>query len=170
MPGIAVGVVVIHTINLAWLDIVVGILLLAGLALTRLRTDQYPGREGGIDAAGGFLAGFMNALVGMAGPILVMNSRLTGWEHRRFAASLQPIFLILNISSVIAKVLPGLPAGAALPPWWVIPVVITAVLAGARLAGVFAARIPAAKAHALATFIAVTGCIGLVIKGVTALI
>lgn len=168
--GIIAGVAVIHAVNSAWLEVLIAVLLLAGLALTSFRLGSHPARARSIDAASGFTGGLMNALVGMAGPILVMDSRITGWDHVRFAASLQPIFLVLNSVSVLAKLIPGLPPGSTLPPWWVIPVVIAAVLTGAAIGGRLAKRIPAHRARALAIVVATAGSISLLVKGLSALI
>ncbi|WP_143180320.1 sulfite exporter TauE/SafE family protein [Bowdeniella nasicola] len=168
--GIGIGVAVIHRVTSAWLEVVIATLLLAGLATTSIAARPRPGRAPQFDALGGGIGGVMNALVGMAGPILVLDSRLTGWEQQRFAASLQPIFLFLNIGSVLAKVVPGLPPGVDLPPWWVVPIVFASVLFGAWLGGRLAPRVSSTHARTLAILVASAGCITLLVRGASTLL
>lgn len=82
----------------------------------------------------GAASGFMSATAGVGGPGAGVYAVLTRWEHRQFAATVQPFFFVLGMMSFITKVVlsdQGLPDYE----WWVWPLVMVCTLVGIVLGG-----------------------------------
>ena len=74
----------------------------------------------------------MSATAGAGGPGVAVYSVLTRWEHRSFAATIQPFFVSLGVTSFVTKILlseQGLPDYE----WWVWPLIISCTLVGLTL-------------------------------------
>ncbi|MCT4574421.1 hypothetical protein N3930_46760, partial [Bacillus thuringiensis] len=77
-------------------------------------------------------------------------SRLSRWEQRSFAATLQPIFMTMGAASVISKITLGsvdLNADAGLPLGWIVPGIVAAVLVGILIGTGLAQRVPVQAAR-----------------------
>ncbi len=92
------------------------LLLIAAMAYFALVAGWLPtlsaalrGRTGAVVA--GSAAGFMHVASGLSGPALAAYAVGDRWEQRRFAASVQIIFLSFSIVSVMLRGLPVSPAG-----------------------------------------------------------
>lgn len=80
----------------------------------------------------GTASGLMSATAGIGGPGVAVYSVLTRWEHRSFAATIQPFFVCLGVTAFVTKVLlseQGLPDY----DWWVWPLIISCTLVGLAL-------------------------------------
>ncbi|WP_285107308.1 hypothetical protein [Promicromonospora sp. MEB111] len=89
----------------------------------------------------------------------------TRWEHRSFAATMQPLLVVMNVMSVVTKLGFGaIPAGSA-PAWWVWPVLLAAVLAGVAFGNVLARRLPTPVASRIAVTVAVGGAVTALTRG-----
>lgn len=114
VPGIAmvpVGALVVRALDEAWLLILIALLAFFALtagkipALSRL----FVGRRGA--AAAGAAAGFMHVTSGLSGPPLAAHAVGDGWNQRSFTGTVQVIFAVLSLSSVILRGLPVSPVG-----------------------------------------------------------
>ncbi|MFI7495925.1 TSUP family transporter [Kocuria sp. M4R2S49] len=160
-PAAAVGAVpaalVVRELPAAWLQVVVGGVVL--LALTTMfglpRLPHWPGRLPTVLA--GAIGGFFNTTAGVAGPVMVIHSRLAHWEQRSFAATLQPVFMTMGALSVLTKTLLGAAGTDGMPPWWVAPGVVLTVVLGVRIGGVVARRVPLSAARTIALVLAGLG-------------
>lgn len=104
---------------------------------------------------------------------MVIHSRLSRWEQRSFAATLQPIFMTMGAASVISKLTLGsvdLDAGAALPLGWLFAAIVTTVLLGILLGTLLAKRVPLQAARTLAMVLAGLGGCAAIVRGVVELI
>ena len=115
------------------LQIAVGLILVVALS-TSLLVSSAQKTVSQIPAAllSGTASGFMSATAGVGGPGVAVYSVLTRWEHRSFAATIQPFFVSLGVTSFVTKILlseQGLPDYE----WWVWPLIISCTLVGLTL-------------------------------------
>lgn len=115
------------------LQITVGLILIVALSISLL-VNKAQKTVPQIPAAilTGTASGFMSATAGVGGPGVAVYSVLTRWEQRSFAATIQPFFVSLGVTSFVTKVLlseQGLPDYE----WWVWPLIISCTLAGLAL-------------------------------------
>lgn len=159
LPGAFVGARIVGAVSLAWLQILVGGLVLLAIllivtvaALGRLPHYDRPW----IGPASGFLGGTLNTVAGVGAPPMVINAQLTRWEHRSFAATVQPVFLTMGISSVVAKLTMD-SVRAELPPVWLLPAALVAVLVGIGVGALVARRVSGVVAGQVALALAGLG-------------
>lgn len=101
--GVLAGSLSLLMVPASWLHIVVGASVLASLcSLGRDRTRLSLERASPLVAAGA-LSGAMSATTGMSGPPLAFYGTLTRWEHRSFAATVQPVFVATGLLSLGTK-------------------------------------------------------------------
>jgi uncharacterized membrane protein YfcA len=152
------------------LKIAVGVLALVGVAVSAGFTRTERSFDGpGLRVPTGALVGLLNSSVGLGAPVIGMFSILSRWEHRVFAATMQPFWILLSLSTVIARELLA-PGGGPAWQWWMWLVAVAPVLLGVVAGDRIAARIDqrlarrAVIAFSLLSGVAVlvTGVIGLV--------
>ncbi|WP_026533003.1 TSUP family transporter [Arthrobacter sp. H41] len=168
--GVVVGAGLVAIIPAAWLQIIVGSVVLASLALT-LGAPRLPHLTGsGVTFTAGALGGLLNATAGVAAPAMVIYAQVTRWEQRTFSASLQPIYMSMGAMSVIAKTAIGGTGFETLPPWWVVPAVVGVVAAGILLGTLLERKVPPAAARTLAIALAGLGGVAAIAKGISELV
>ncbi|UYY83584.1 sulfite exporter TauE/SafE family protein (plasmid) [Arthrobacter sp. YA7-1] len=163
--GIIPGAVIVHYVPGAWLELSVGALVI--LSLTIGLTLRSPRRRNGLPplVLAGSVSGLMNTTAGVGGPALSVYAIMTRWEQIPFAATMQPYFLTIGITSVTAKLLAQPSSMPQLPPWiWV-------SMAGAIVLGLFAGealakRMPAKSARRLMVLLAYIGSIAAAARGI----
>ncbi|MDO5617197.1 sulfite exporter TauE/SafE family protein [Kocuria sp.] len=169
LPGAVVGAFLVLLIPPAWLQIIIGSLVLLALILT-VSTPRLPRSGDRVTLPlAGFVGGILNTTAGVAAPAMVIAARLTRWDQRAFGATLQPIFMAMGLFSVLTKTVMGASV-IQLPPWWVLPVVVALVLGGVGLGTMLEAHVSPVKARTLALIIAGAGGVAAVVKGVTSLL
>lgn len=150
----------------AWLNIVIGSVVLVALALT-FGTPRVPKvRSHALTAAAGAVGGFLNTSAGVAAPAMVMYSRFARWDQRSFAATMQPTFMTMGIFSVGTKLAVGATTFDQLPPWWLFPIIVVTVVVGIRVGGWLAGRVSLGAARAVAITLAGLGGAVAVVRGV----
>ena len=144
------------------LMVVVGILVLAGLAALQLlpRMDGFAGPVGAV--AAGALSGFMNVTAGVGGPAVTLYAAVSRWEQKRFVGSIQLYFAVLNAMSVTAKGLLDLSGGQA---FLLAAALVAGLLAGNRAVGL----VPYTRARQVTLGLAAFGALATVAKGLAAL-
>jgi uncharacterized membrane protein YfcA len=163
--GIIPAAVLIRFIPAAVLEISIGVILAAGLTvLLVLKSATLPARRRYLFTAGG-LSGFMNTAAGVGGPAVSMYSIATRWQHKSFAATMQPYFFTIGAFSLISK---AITAPETFPD---LPLEMWAGVAGACLAGLVlgdvAARfVPTRAAQILLIVLAYAGAAATIIRGV----
>ena len=106
--------------------------------------------------------------VGLGAPVIGMFAILSTWEHRVFAATMQPFWILLSLSTVVSRQVVA-PGGAPRWEWWMWLVAVAPVLVGVVAGERIAARIDQAVARrAVIVFsllsglaVLVTGLVGL---------
>src|SRR5690606_24760963 len=117
----------------------------------------------------GLVAGFMNTAAGVAGPAMKAYALATRWDQRSFAATLQPVFLVANASSVVTKMLVGAGPDPGLVPWWSWPALAVAALLGVQLGRPVSRRLSMRTAARIATAVALTGAVTALVRGLVTL-
>ena len=97
--GIIPAAILIRLIPAPVLEISIGVILAVGLTvLLVLKSATLPQRRRYLLTAGG-LSGFMNTAAGVGGPAVSMYSIATRWQHKSFAATMQPYFFTIGTFS-----------------------------------------------------------------------
>ncbi|MDO5738800.1 MAG: sulfite exporter TauE/SafE family protein [Ornithinimicrobium sp.] len=171
-PGAIVGALVVKNLSVAWLQVTVGAVVLGAIGITVLMTQlgKLPHvRTWWITPLAGTVGGMLNTVAGVSAPVVVVHARLVRWTHRNFAASMQPVFMTMGAASVASKTVFG-SVEAGLPPVWVLPAALLAVLVGIALGGYATKRISASHAATAALVIAGLGGLSAMIRGLATLL
>lgn len=169
--GSFLGAWAVSALELGWLELLLGgsvlIAIAAALGLQRRITLTGNGAVYG----SGAVAGFMNTTAGVAGPALAVYAVAAKWEQRSWAATLQPIFLLANLTSIGTRVLfdAAVPADVHIT-WDVWVAVLVAGPIGIAVGSLLARRVDPAKARLLALGIASVGGLLAVVRGVGELV
>ncbi|HRW17546.1 MAG TPA: TSUP family transporter [Dermatophilaceae bacterium] len=161
--AVPVGAWVARTLPSAWLEVLVGGLVLIALVAVRARPELAPfrGRAGAV--AAGATSGFMNVTAGVGGPAMVLYALGTKWEQVRFAATFQFYAIFVNLASLAAKGGPQLPTATL--------VLAFAGLAVGLLGGHWVARrVTPAQATQAVFALALLGAAATLMKGLWALV
>lgn len=168
IPGAVLGAVMVALVPPAWLTVFVGAVVLLALASTYMRPNLPEVHSPALTAAAGTVGGFFNTAAGQAAPALIIYARFTRWAQREFAATLQLVFLGMNILSVGFK---SVALGfSELPPLWVLPAVAAIVLVAVWIGGGLEKRVSTAGARRLATVLAFGGAVLAIVRGVVGLL
>jgi uncharacterized membrane protein YfcA len=165
VPGSLVAVLLAGPI----LQIVIGSILVLALTMSLVvtRSDRLFSRTPAAIGAGA-ASGFMSATAGISGPPIGIYGILTRWEHRPFAATLQPYFVTLGTAAFVGKIVAD---GGRLPDydWWLWVLIVACTIVGLTVGEVIARRISAAVARRVVIAISYLGGIAAIIDGVVAL-
>ncbi|GAA4283524.1 hypothetical protein GCM10022261_10550 [Brevibacterium daeguense] len=161
---------VVRELDAAWLNIVIGSVVLLALGLT-FGVPQMPQvRSRALTGAAGVIGGFLNTSAGVAAPAMVIYSRFARWDQRSFAATMQPTFMSMGIFSVSTKLAVGATTVDQLPPWWLFPIIIVTVVVGIRAGGWLSERVSISTARTLAITLAGAGGAVALIRGIIMLV
>lgn len=147
----------------AVLLLIVGFAAILGLLTSRLRKASVllAGKPGAV--AAGTLAGFLNVTSGLSGPPLVAYADSVKWQHQRFVATLQVVFVAYNILTVAWR---GAPPTI---PWtWLLVLAVVAV-GGIALGGFLARFVPARWARWAMLTVAWAGAVVVLVRGILGL-
>lgn len=163
--GVIPGAFVVRTLPPGWLQVIIGatvtFALLATAGLPRL--PRVPARVGAIVA--GVLGGLLNVTAGVAAPAMVIYARMSRWDQREYGATMQPVFMMLGLMSLVSKSVLGLGHGVSLPSPVMLPVIIGAIVVGTLVGTRLAPYLPAPRARQLAMLLAGAGGIATLIRG-----
>ncbi|WP_238385066.1 sulfite exporter TauE/SafE family protein [Nesterenkonia muleiensis] len=163
------GAWLVGVLSAGWLSIILGSIVVTALlvTVTLRRLPEWTGRSPGVIA--GLIGGFFNTTSGVAAPVMVIYSRLSRWEQRSFAATLQPVFMTMGAASVVSKLALGsvsIDGGVGIPFGWLLAGIVATVLVGILLAAQLARFVPVPAARTLAMTLAGLGGAGAIIRGV----
>jgi uncharacterized membrane protein YfcA len=165
IPGALISIAVSGPNLQIGVGVLLGVALTASLVVTRGNFTT-PAVPTGIVA--GSVSGLMSATAGISGPAVGIFAVLTGWEHRSFAATVQPFFVTLGLSAFISKIIA---TGGALPDheWWLWLVVIGCTLAGLTAGELVAKRVSMPVARASVIVISYLGALVAIVDGAQSL-
>ena len=167
VAGSFAGAWAVRVLDAHALEILLGSSVLVAVAAVLGLQQRFTAQGDGAVFASGAVAGFMNTTAGIAGPALAVYAVASRWDQRSWAATLQPVFLLANLTSLVTKSLFGaaVPAGLHVPwPVWV-AVVVGGPL-GVLPGSVVARRVDPAKARVLAICLAGLGGTVALVRGV----
>ena len=167
--GLIPGAWLVAHLPSAWLQIVVGGVVLLGLAVTVGLRNLPPTAETPTGIVAGAFGGLFNVTAGVAAAAMVVNARMTRWAQVSYAATMQPTFATLGAMSVAAKLIAGVGSGEGWPSPWLFVVALCAVFVGAWLGGIVARHVSASKARTLAMSLAAAGALAAVVRGLLSL-
>ncbi|PNL16929.1 sulfite exporter TauE/SafE family protein [Micrococcus sp. FDAARGOS_333] len=171
IAGSFLGAWAVASLDHGWLEILLGTCILIAIAAALGLQKRFTLTGNSAVYGSGAVAGFMNTTAGVAGPALAVYAVAAKWEQRSWAATLQPIFLLANLTSIGTKAL----FGAAVPgdvhvPWPVWVAVLLGAPLGILIGSRVARRVDPAKARVLALCIASAGGMLAVVRGVGELV
>ena len=169
LAGIALGALIASRAPAGPLQIGIGLTLIAGLAMSQLAARASRRVDGlGVIAASGFASGLMNAAAAVGGPAVTAYALLSGWEQRRFGATLQPFFITTGTTSFLAKAVATGGHTPALEPWqWA--AVLACMLGGIGAGEALARRLAGPTVRRAVIVIAYAGAVLAIANGITRL-
>lgn len=173
------SVLVVGAVPAAWLltvaatpviFTVVGALLLVALGLSTFGQSRIPPvRTRAAPLIAGVAAGFMNTLAAVSAPALTVYAQATRWDQRSFSATLQPIFLVAGIISVLVKVIGGA-ANLDHTDVWVWPTGVAGMICGILIGSFLSTRVSTGIARKFALLVATAGAAVVLARGIIGLI
>ena len=170
IPGVILGAILVRDLSAAILQISIGVIVMIALVVSltsnRLNAERVPGSIG----IAGAIGGLFNTTAGIAAPALVVYSRLANWKQPGFGATLQPIFLGMGAMSIVAKSLFGSTGFAEAPEWWLVLIVLAAVIMGIRIGELLIPFVTPVTATWIALGVAGLSGVVAIIRGVLTLV
>lgn len=173
-PAVVLGSVpaalLVYATSSGWLEVIIGAALLLSLAASSMLPplgEVSPLRAG---LVAGMLGGFLNTAVGVAAAVMLAYAQMTRWEQKPFAATLQPIFLTMGLTSVVTKLLVGASGVGQLPSWTLVVAAIGSVPLGVLIGGWVSERVSARTARWVAVVLVVIGSTATLVRGLAQVI
>ncbi|MFD5867585.1 sulfite exporter TauE/SafE family protein [Corynebacterium sp. NPDC060344] len=170
LAGAIPGAWVVHSTPTAPLQVIVGGVVLLGLAVTTFMPAHMRVDGKGYAMASGAAGGFMNTLAGIAGPAITVYAQASRWPQKSFAATLQPLFFVSGAVSLAAKELSAAEPLIPTAPWYLWAIGVVAMIAGLKAGTRIASRIDVRKARRLALIVASTGAAVTLVRGLIGMI
>lgn len=147
----------ISQIDSAPLMVIAGGALLVALAVVTWGKNFIPPLNGlGPTLSAGVIGGFTNTLAGIAGPVITVYAQAARWPQNIYAATLQPIFMVGGLISVLTKLAFGA-GGFEHVSWLIWPAGIAGMLVGLFIGVKASSRVSREAARTLSLSIAVAG-------------
>ncbi|KUM40859.1 sulfite exporter TauE/SafE family protein [Arthrobacter sp. EpRS71] len=163
--GIIPAAILVRYLPPPVLEISIGVTLAVGLTvLLVMKSAVLPQRRRYLLTAGG-LSGFMNTAAGVGGPAVSIYSIATRWQHKSFAATMQPYFFTIGAFSLISKAVTA-PASFPVLPMTMWLGVAAACLVGLVLGDLASRRVSTKAAQILLIVLAYLGAAATIIRGV----
>lgn len=167
--GAIPAVYLVEHMSVAWLQILVGSMLVIALTVVTFGQSRVPVANGATPAVtSGIVGGFMNTIAGVAGPAITVYAQAARWEQRSFAATLQPLFVVSGVVSFAGKFLADA-ADMASVPTLIWPVGLMAMTLGIISGKHLSARVSRNAARKVAITVATLGALTAVVRGVMSL-
>ncbi|CAL9492582.1 hypothetical protein SUDANB171_03257 [Streptomyces sp. enrichment culture] len=151
------------------LFVTIGVISIAAITFSlgvRRLDVRFSGRAAMVIAGGS--AGLSNAIAGMGGPPLTAYAILRDWPHRSFVATIQPLFLVMGIASLSAKLF-LFPVTVPPWPWWMWTAIFACLVLGVLLGDRADQRFKPSTLRTWILVIALTGAAMVLIRGLVML-
>lgn len=168
--GAAIAAAVVAVAPESWLQILIGAVVLIALATTFGLPNVPVITSPALGPAAGVLGGFFNTSAGIAAPVMVIYAKLSEWNQRSFAATMQPTFMTMGFLAVAGKILLGATVLSELPPWWMFLGMAGIVVAGIQTGGLLSRRVSAHAARNVAIVVAGLGGVTAITRGILSLV
>lgn len=167
--GAIPGALIVAHAPLAILEILVGGLVLFGLGLATFFKKLVATRSLAGSVTAGAAGGFMNTMAGIAGPAITIYAQATRWTHQTFSATLQPLFVISGLTSILVKQFTLAESPLLEQPWYLWVVGFGALMTGLFFGNKIAPKVPTKTAHRLALTLATGGALVTLLRGISRL-
>jgi|AntAceMinimDraft_12_1070368.scaffolds.fasta_scaffold13526_2 hypothetical protein len=165
IPGGVLGALVATRLDSATLQIIVGLVLIAGLTASLAIAPRATSSSPVIGALlAGSVSGLTNATAGIGGPPIGIYAVSTGWKQHYLAATLQPLFIALSASALLVKSL--LSGAAPALDWWIYPSMVALIVAGLGVGSALKTHVNEVAARRAVVVFCYVGAISAVIDGV----
>ncbi len=168
--GIVPGALLATRLDPSWLELCIGTLLVAALLVSMFARPSSEGASGTTPKiVAGFFSGLSSAAAGISGPPISVYAMISRWPQHAFAATVQPFFLTLGVTSVVAKLLLE-PAEWPDLPLWLWGALGVSLVVGISIGDVLASRVPVAAARAIMLALALLGALAVALHGLSTLL
>lgn len=169
--GSFAGAWAVRSLDVHALEVLLGGSVLVAIAASLGLQRRFTASGSTPAALAGTAAGFMNTTAAVAGPALAVYAVASRWEQRSWAATLQPIFLLANLTSLATKSLFGTAVPAGVDVHWTVWTAVVVggpigVLVGSRIAP----RVNPSRARLLAICVAGVGASVALARGIVGLL
>ncbi|MEJ5946586.1 TSUP family transporter [Pseudokineococcus basanitobsidens] len=165
LVGVVPGLLLARAVPSAWLELVLGALVLAALAFSARSAGREPVLHGlGPAVGGGATSGVLHAAAGLGSPVLSVYAVLSGWPQRSFTASVQPWFVVVGVVAAAVEVLLQ-PTALLRLPWWLWAGAVLAAAVGVALGELLVRRLSPAAARLGLLVLSVLGALSILLEG-----
>lgn len=129
-PSIVLTILLLRMLDVKSLEITVGLLMLVMVATSvfAFKLPRLYGKKPIFFFA--VLAGALSAAVAQSGPAVTAYAQTSRWNQNQFSATMQPIFVAMNLVVVPVKYLTGMAGASAEISWTTVGTLILVVLLG----------------------------------------
>ncbi|NMW93249.1 sulfite exporter TauE/SafE family protein [Mobiluncus mulieris] len=158
-PAIVITILLLSVLPIKILEITLGVLMLAmvAAAVFSFKLPRLHGKTPLFCFAA--LAGALSAAVAQAGSAVTAYAQTTRWSQREFSASMQPVFVAMNLVVVPTKYLTGMAGVSEKLSWGIIGLLVLAVITGNFMSIVLRKVVKSSWARNLAVFLGLVGVI-----------
>ncbi len=167
--GSVLGAYIVGVLDAAVLRLVLGVVLLLGIA-----ASLFVGRFGrhlsdpswAVLAGGG--TGALVAISGIGGPPMTVYAVASNWQHRSFAATMQPCVALSSIVGALSVVI-GVPSSVPVMPSWLWGSAAAALIAGLVIGQLLARVVRPAVGRWIVITLSAIGAVVAIASGISAL-
>lgn len=129
-PAIIITILLLSVLNLKALEITLGLLMLIMVlaSVFALKLPRLHGKAPTFFFAA--ISGALSAAVAQAGPAVTAYAQTTRWSQKQFSATMQPIFVAMNLVVIPTKYLVGMAGVSPEMSWTTVGVLTVAVVVG----------------------------------------
>ncbi|MBV7296153.1 sulfite exporter TauE/SafE family protein [Corynebacterium sp. TAE3-ERU12] len=170
LVGSIPGAIIVSNASVSLLEVLIGAFVLLGLFISQRKAVQGTATGPVAASAAGFAGGFMSTVAGAAGPTFKAYAGFAGWNHRNFAATLQPLFMVSSLFSVAVKELTTDGPLLSTIPWSVWSSGVVALVIGVGIGNIIAKKVSIAAARRTAFIVALLGAAAALSGGLAGMI
>ena len=149
------GAWVANSLDGPWLNIGISFMVILALCSSFMIRNLAMAQSRGLAIGAGAVSGFMSVTAGVSGPAIAGYAVASRWPQAQFAISVQLYFLVLSLTSLIAK------GGMPQLHWQQWGACFGAMVLGIVLGNFLAPRIPQKFSRAFVVLIAFSGAVSL---------
>lgn len=157
------GAWVANSLNGPWLNIGISFMVIFALCTSFMIRNLAMAQSRGLAIGAGAVSGFMSVTAGVSGPAVAGYAVASRWPQAQFAISVQLYFLVLSLTSLIAK------GGMPQLHWQQWGACFGSMVLGIVLGNFLAPKIPQKFSRAFVVLIAFSGAVSLMVSGLLAL-
>lgn len=157
--GFLPGIAIVRLVANSWLAVIVSALVLLALVITLTIKPGRTSDSWAVSSAAGLSSGFLASTASVGGPPLAIYGRLTAWELKQFAASMQALSPFILIPILAAPTRPEF----SIVGWVVLAV---ALFGGVGLGNVLAPHLSGKFLGRLVMIIAFAGALTALVRAI----